>query len=418
LSGGVKARGFGASEHYMEATADVGKANSPPLRTPAQKPGRLLFLDGLRAVAALAVIAFHVYDQDTSPLHSILRRLPYLFRWLMMRGNQGVEIFFVLSGFVITRSVSRDWVDFRFIGRFALRRSLRLDPPYWAVLSIVLLLKVVLVHHDPSLSWFKGRGFDGFDVISNYLYLQTLLQRKIVLGVSWTLCVELMFYLTYVFLLGIAQRSSMFLHRKKGSNAQSDHVRPDPVVLTLLFGSTFICSAWCWYIWNVGQWGHNGWYMYIGRWHMFFVGALLQWVLGRWVPRQLLTLSLLLIVALELWSNWCGNGIEMGGMVVTLTAMVIFAADVFNRWDRWLSGRFIQQIGRISYSIYLVHLPVCTFVSVTILHLLGQRPLAAAIAVPLCFGMSIAVAQICYLLVEKPSLALSQKVRVHRLEAN
>lgn len=400
----------------MEIVAEAAKAQSPPLvASPEKKPGRLLFLDGLRGVAALAVIVFHIYDQDTSPLHHILSRRPALFRWLMMQGNHGVEIFFVLSGFVIARSVGRDWVSLRFLGRFALRRSLRLDPPYWAILSIVLLLKVVLVHHDPNVSWFKGKGFDRFDMISNYLYLQTLLQRRIVLGVSWTLCLELMFYLTYVFLLGIAQRSSMLFDRRGGSGSQSEHVRPDLLPLTVIFGSTFICSIWLWYVHELGQWGHNGWFMYIGRWHMFFTGALLQWVLGRWAPKSFLAGSLVVIAALALWGRWAHGEIEMGGIVVASTAILIFAANALDRWDRWLSGPVIQHMGRISYSIYLVHLPACTFVSATCIHFLGQRPLAAVVAIPACFAMSIGVAQLCYWLVEKPSLSLSQKVKVHRL---
>jgi peptidoglycan/LPS O-acetylase OafA/YrhL len=402
----------------MAIVAGVEMASSPPLiGSLAKKPGRLLFLDGLRAVAALAVIVFHIYDNDTSPLHPVLARLPYMFRWLMMQGSEGVEIFFVLSGFVIARSVSRDWVSLRFLGRFALRRSLRLDPPYWAILTILLFLKIVLVHHDPNVAWFKGRGFDKFDIFFNYIYLQTLLQRRIVLGVSWTLCLELMFYLTYVFLLGITQRSSLIFSGRKRSKIQAHHVQPNPIFLTIIFGSTFIVSAWSWYVHGIGQWGHNGWYMYIGRWHMFFAGALLQWVVGRWVPQPLYAVSLAMIFILAIVGKWPNIQVETGGIVVTITSILIFAANMFNQWDRWLSGRFMQQIGRISYSVYLVHLPICTAVSATAIHFLGLRPLAAIIGFPICIATTIAVAQLCYLLVEKPSLALSQKVKVHRLEA-
>ena len=51
-------------------------------------------------------------------------------------GFVGVDIFFVLSGFVIAYSVREARITPRFLGRFALRRSIRLDPPYWITIAI------------------------------------------------------------------------------------------------------------------------------------------------------------------------------------------------------------------------------------------------------------------------------------------
>lgn len=398
----------------MSLIAQVKDVIETPLSVePRKQPGRLLFLDGLRAIAALGVIVCHLYDDETSPLNPILKNLPHFFRWLMMQGNWGVEIFFVLSGFVISRSVSKDWVNFKFLGRFALRRSLRLDPPYWAVLTVVLAMKVLMVHHNPHEAWFKGRGFDRVDMIANYFYLQTIFQRKIVLGVSWTLVCEIMFYLTYVILLGVSQRGSALIYGAK----RPDPVRPAGWVLAVVFGSTFVLSLWLWYFKQVGQWGHNGWYFYIGRWYMFFTGALLQWVVSKWANKWTLFVFLGLMVALSVWSYWPFGEIEHCGIATVLTAGIIYAANALNKWDRWLSGRAMQQIGKISYSVYLVHLPVCTVVSATTIHFLGLRAISAIVAIPICFAMSIGVAQLCYWLLESPSLALSQKIKVHHRAA-
>ena len=54
--------------------------------------------------------------------------------WLCEQGHLGVEVFFVLSGFVITHALRPLRMCPSVVGRFVLRRSIRLDPAYWAVL--------------------------------------------------------------------------------------------------------------------------------------------------------------------------------------------------------------------------------------------------------------------------------------------
>ena len=83
------------------------------------------------------VVLFHAYAGRHFGL--LESWLPVPARAVLDAGHLGVQIFFVLSGFVISYSVSRYRVDARFIGRFALRRSIRLDPPYWMSISLLCL---------------------------------------------------------------------------------------------------------------------------------------------------------------------------------------------------------------------------------------------------------------------------------------
>ena len=62
--------------------------------------------------------------------------------WIARNGFLGVDIFFVISGFVIALSVSKGAPTFGYFGRFIVRRSIRLDPPYWSS----ILLEVLLLH--------------------------------------------------------------------------------------------------------------------------------------------------------------------------------------------------------------------------------------------------------------------------------
>jgi peptidoglycan/LPS O-acetylase OafA/YrhL len=111
---------------------------------------KFALVQGARGLAAVWVVLFHMEKgQHVSYLTEIL---PH---WVMDSvfgyGSAGVSIFFVLSGFVIAHSLNRKDIDGREFGRFVVRRSLRLDPPYF--LSIVVMLCTgalfAMLHHEP-----------------------------------------------------------------------------------------------------------------------------------------------------------------------------------------------------------------------------------------------------------------------------
>lgn len=100
---------------------------------------RFLFIDGLRGIAAIAVAGFHFYYGG--PLRDPLSKiLPAPLCELLEHGWLGVEIFFVISGFIIAYSLRKAHVNLSFFGNFVLRRSLRLDPPYWATIALVIVI--------------------------------------------------------------------------------------------------------------------------------------------------------------------------------------------------------------------------------------------------------------------------------------
>src|SRR5690242_16591348 len=104
---------------------------STPTAKPVVLPQRIPLIDGLRGIAAMAVVFYHFQDR---------LKLGGWLGALFDRGNAGVGLFFVLSGFVIAMSIGSEPVGPSFIGRFALRRSLRLDPPYWASIAVILAI--------------------------------------------------------------------------------------------------------------------------------------------------------------------------------------------------------------------------------------------------------------------------------------
>ncbi|WP_373303643.1 acyltransferase family protein [Streptomyces cinnamoneus] len=146
--------------------------------------GRLRALDGLRLLAALMVAAYHYGGRDgdvsrawgASPRHEF----PHLSA-AFAYGCLGVQIFFVISGFVICMS---GWG--RPLRSFAASRAARLYPAYWAAIALVTLVF--------ALPWVTYRTVSASDTLVNLTMLQQPAGAERVLGVCWTLWAEVRFY--------------------------------------------------------------------------------------------------------------------------------------------------------------------------------------------------------------------------------
>lgn len=144
-------------------------------------------LDGLRAFSVLFVMYEHV-----TVLHSPLN---HFHGWL------GVDIFFVLSGFLITGLLAREE---RITGRidmvaFYIRRAFRILPLYWCVLSIYVLMLLMPANY---LKWAQMKvALPYFLTFNNEIPLLFMPDRVgTIFGLSWTLGIEEKFYLFWPFL--------------------------------------------------------------------------------------------------------------------------------------------------------------------------------------------------------------------------
>ena len=359
-----------------------------PARAPTHAPstgaarseGRLRFLDGLRGIAALAVAWFHFYwwTPLREPMHAAL---PAPLHVLMRNGWMGVQIFFVLSGFVIAFSVRDARVTPRFVGRFALRRSIRLDPPYWITIGmavgIAALSQVVLARPVPVPSWRA--------VLAHVTYTQNILGIPNIVSVFWTLAYEVQFYLVLIVLLGLVQR---------GARARSPLVRrlaapvvfvPFAVVSLGLLAARTITFGW-----------------FIDWWYAFFLGAVTCWTLaGRLRARWWGLLFAATTVAAV-------SAHDSGPWAVLATAGAIFAVGRLGRLQSWLNVRPLQFLGRISYSLYLVHFLGATVAKVGAART-GDAVLPAFGWFLLANVVSILAAHAMYRLVEAPSLRLTKQ---------
>jgi peptidoglycan/LPS O-acetylase OafA/YrhL len=174
------------------ATAPQAPPAAAPAAEPAAKPagggrvrGRLRALDGLRLVAALMVCVYHYGGRGGDIAHAWGRSPNRIFPHLagpFSYGPLGVQIFFVISGFVICMS---GWG--RSVKDFAISRIVRLYPAYWAALVIVTV----------AFAWAGYQRVSDADLLTNFTMLQMPAGAERVLGVCWTLWAEMRFYLLF-----------------------------------------------------------------------------------------------------------------------------------------------------------------------------------------------------------------------------
>jgi peptidoglycan/LPS O-acetylase OafA/YrhL len=353
-----------------------------PSTAAAVAPSRLVFLDALRGIAAMWVVIFH-FGED-GRLRALQSAIPaWLNTAVFTAGHFGVPIFFVLSGFVITYAIGDDRVDARYFGRFALRRSIRLDLPYWASIALCLAYAAVKARLQPEPGVHVATVTD---VVAHMLYLQDFLGLPRINWVYWTLSFEIQFYLMFCALLGVA-------HRLRRS---ADDRRPQHIV----FMSAAIVSL----VWPLIPALHlRG--LALPNWHGFLLGAFACWALrGTIRPRWF---GLYAALVCGVW----GITRDSFTIVCVITATIIFLTGKAGHLGTWLGARWLQFLGRVSYSLYLIHIPVSGAAFFVIGRFLGKSPAQDVIAMFLAIVVNCVAAQIFWWLIERPSTSLARRVR-------
>ena len=359
----------------------------------ANNDRRFEYIDGLRGLASIMVAISHLAGAAAAKHPGILgahvEKLADL-------GRYGVQIFFVLSGFVIAHSVMSGAHSFSYFGRFVGRRFVRLDLPYWSVIAFEIVLLwlsgKVMVEYTRDLPSFP-------QVLSHAVYLQEFLGYPQILPVFWTLCYEVQFYLVFVL-------SLVLLQKLRDAGVSPPTLRRVAVLgLALSFcGSLALYLGWL---------GYTHQALFIDRWFQFCFGVVAYsyyrgWCSGRWIAAA----SVSCVVS----GAWFGiDGYRVISTLLTAgTGLAILASWKSRWWNSLLVGPAMQFLGRISYSLYLLHLCVGWRVVVLVRELFGDSYSTSHAYVAFFIGMmaSIVSAALMYLLIERPSISFARKIRL------
>lgn len=293
---------------------------------------RFLFLDALRGIAALYVAIFHFY--------SILKdktgfSFPSIVDVFLLEGTLGVQIFFVLSGFVIAYSIYQHEITLKYLGKFFIRRSVRLDPPYWITVLLTLLTAFISI-------FFFTKPLDDFptfhELVVNLFYLQDFFQMERIVHVSWTLCLEIQLYVFFVSAVGIV----MWL--EKPFNKERE-IFNSPFFF-LSFGSLFVIS-----IFQNSEFAllPNISGFFAPYWYNFFIGSVLCWAHLKAIRKRYFWMACALLTL----AAWFQSNKQMTEVVII--SLVIYGVNLAGKMRTFLDIQPLQYLGKISYSLYLTH---------------------------------------------------------------
>jgi peptidoglycan/LPS O-acetylase OafA/YrhL len=303
--------------------------------SPSARGQRTAALTGVRGVAALWVAFFHY--------HYWMKMDAW---WLTSHGWAAVDLFFVLSGFILTLTVSNHptWLDF-YRARIA-----RTFPLQWAVLAV--LIAIAVAGHkmgDPQHTW-VGIG-------ANLVMLQGVFTEDFT-GPAWSVGVEWGAYLCFPLMAVAAKRW------------------PVPMIALCLLCLLPVVGEWTAFPFD-----------YIRGLPAFGLGCCFFHVDKRHCG----------LVSLPLFAIWWACDLPM--MFAFASAFLVAGC----RHDRWLHYVFglrpIEYLGDISYSIYLIHMPTIVAVS-------QLRRLFDVGTLPWCFAslaLVVVISAVSYKFLEVPS---------------
>jgi peptidoglycan/LPS O-acetylase OafA/YrhL len=381
--------------------------------------GRLEFLDSLRGIAALVVALQHLGEVIWPGL------LAWSHHW-WRPGEFGVLVFFICSGFIIPASMERrgDLVEF-WIGRV-----FRLFPLYLSVLVVALIaFATPWAAPDPNYH-------PVVDSAINLTMLQVFSSRPLVIGASWTLGYEMVFYLllTVLFMLGWHRRSAGIATGLVISALILGTVLPPylvfrphqpmwaPVMLALVAVTVAVvvprlAGAQRWIglalsltvLLLVANRPHDLWFSLLLLASMFVGTVLYRYDVGQIAGRTaalVFGFAMVGIVVIERFYH-IGAPEPLTGEIprwwteagTFLSAYLLFGALFLLR--RKSFPRVLVYLGTISYSVYLVHALVLLF----------PRPdLPPFVLYAVLLTVTIGLASLTYRLIEKPGQLTGRRV--------
>jgi len=365
------------------------------------KESHLPALDGVRGMAILMVLLWHFW-QGLPVYHAVFPKVFSFWNGFESIGQKGVDLFFVLSGFLITGILLRTKGSAHYFKTFYIRRSLRIFPLYYAVVITCLAAGVIFSQpdHQWRLCWW-------------YLfYLQNI-------GISywpasvgspghlWTLAVEEQFYLFWPLVIFSFQRTRLVL------------LTLFLVVFAFLVRAVFIFGG-----------GEGAFYFTLCRTDTLAVGALLAILFSnqsQWSQVVLWTRRLVFPILILVFFTFLESSTVHGQFYYNIryTIYAIFfgvvlilalSPGMFNPLPVLFQNSLLRGMGKISYAVYIFH-PFIFHKIMGWLYAAAWSPFkgvlltSLAIDLFLCIGATVLLAWMSWVFFEHPLMKLKDRFR-------
>ncbi|HSA07037.1 MAG TPA: acyltransferase [Candidatus Gastranaerophilales bacterium] len=366
-------------------------------------------LDVVRSIAILLVLVCHITMWLSTLYTQLYGEFKIPFKFFSSFGWLGVEIFFVLSGFLIGKIFIEDFItgfngsNKRTLLKFYSRRWFRTLPMYYLMLIInIILLITAFPTHDTQIFLQKASNY--FLFLQNF-YGRAELGGLDLMAVSWSLVLEEWFYLLFpIFIIILRKTSKNFTHQT-----------------FLKFLIVFILSISISRIWHVFfqdiRFGSVTSAVFL-RLDTFAIGILFAYLqvflpdlYNVFIKKRYFILSVFFIILTYFLAIYFNAGLIARTVLFTALPFAIAVFMVF--LERKMNGenKIVEFTSKISYSLYLIHVPLLSNFLAPCAYILYVNTIKIPLFVTFAifFILIYAVAAVFYRYYEKPMMNLRDK---------
>jgi peptidoglycan/LPS O-acetylase OafA/YrhL len=353
------------------------------IAAPTRPAGRLAFIDALRALASQLIVWHHLATYG--PLGEALwQLLPAVWQFLYSWARMAVQVFLVIGGFVVARGFAGDRAPKpRTAPGLIAKRWLRLGLPYFATIALAVganaFARCFLV--DDAI----GAPATWQQLLAHALFLQEILDYEGVSAGLWYVAIDFQLWCLVVLVFAL----SSAVGRALDSRGQKGQLIAQGLFGALALGSLFAVNR------NPDL---DIWAIYFFA--SYFLGMALQWSLSGKASRWLFWgFAALCVVALVI-------DFRPRLVVALATAFAIWATQRFHLLETWPRSRAIAWLGRISFSLFLVHFPVLLVANAGFARLIPDWPI---VAIAISYLLALGAGALFYYGIEHPVLSWQRR---------
>ena len=333
-------------------------------------PTRLAFIDALKAIASQLIVLHHLAFYG--PMSDVASELaPTLFSWLSQDARIAVQIFLVIGGFLAAKALAPagQLISVAPLGLLN-KRYLKLVIPYLAAVLLSILCAAIarsLIDHDsipnPPTVW---------QMLAHIALLQNILDFDSLSAGVWYIAIDFQLFTLLLATLWLARSAGGASTQKLG-----------------MFLVSALALASLLYFNRDSNWDN---------WALYFFGAYALGTLAYWLseaehPHGLLLMAIVVtaILLVDFRSRIA---------VALLAALALGVARRSGFMESWPRGNALAYLGKISYSVFLVHFPVVLVVNAVFTRISPQSPAINAFGMVFAWAASVAVGGVFFLVIE------------------
>lgn len=329
-------------------------------------------LDGLRFIAIFGVVNYHLLRYYSSNFLVEDNSIVFiLFKKLFSYGGYGVQLFFSISGFILFKNLSRlKKINGSSIKNYYLKRLYRIEPPY---IITILGFYILLIASNRIEKWSFGNLISSLFYAHNFVYEIP----SIINGVSWSLEIEIIFYLLLPFIL-IIQKSI--------------NLKP------IFFFSTLLLTFQGYSYLFPNQ------LSFLSNFHYFVLGIIAHIIptFKFLIKSKILALSFFPLVIILMSFSFTS--------ILLKDALILFILliGLNNSYVKSiLSFKFFSKIGLMCYSLYLLHYKIISVVGIILKDFVGDY---FFIFLLFNYVTILLISTTFFLIIEKPFMKVKTKV--------